>query len=85
MYLLRGRVAMLWPYDERCRLLGENVWEYDDTEHELIKLEPDEILTTERAAELLAPQIQPLAPIRRPPPARPALTATHDPLQQSGP
>ena len=26
MYLLRGRVAMLWPYDERCRLVGENVW-----------------------------------------------------------
>lgn len=62
MYLLRGRVAMLWPYDERGRLLGENVWEYDDAEHDLIKLEPDEILTTERAAELLAPQIQPLAP-----------------------
>ena len=25
-----GRVAMVWPYDERGRLVGENVWEYDD-------------------------------------------------------
>jgi hypothetical protein len=62
MYLLRGRVAMLWPYDERGRLTGENVWEYDEGEHELIKLDPDDVLTTERAAELLAPQIEPLPP-----------------------
>ncbi|MEO8967264.1 MAG: hypothetical protein ABI355_06705 [Solirubrobacteraceae bacterium] len=62
MYLLRGRVVMLWTYDERCRLVGENVWEYDETEHELIKLDPGAVLTTERAAELLAPLIKPLAP-----------------------
>jgi len=60
MYLLRGRVVMFWPYDERCRLVGENVWEYDDSEHELIKLDPDDVLTTERAAELLEPLITPL-------------------------
>jgi len=62
MYLLRGRVAMIWPYDERCRLIGENVWEYDDTEHDLVKLAPDEVLTTEQAAELLEPHIKPLPP-----------------------
>jgi hypothetical protein len=62
MYLLRGRVAMIWPYDERGRLVGENVWEYDDGEHDLIKLEPDDVLTTERAAELLEPHIEPLPP-----------------------
>jgi hypothetical protein len=60
MYMVRGRVAMIWPYDERGRLVGENVWEYDPFEHRLIKLEPDEVLTTERAAELLAPLIEPL-------------------------
>jgi hypothetical protein len=60
MYLLRGRVAMVWPYDERCRLVGENVWEYDETEHELIRLEPEQVLSTEHAAELLAPLIEPL-------------------------
>jgi hypothetical protein len=60
MYLVRGRVAMLWPYDERGRLVGENVWEYDPGEHDLIKLDPDDVLSTERAAELLAPLIAPL-------------------------
>ena len=62
MYLLKGRVAMIWPYDERCRLVGENVWEYDESEHELIKLDPEDVLTTERAAELLESQIEPLPP-----------------------
>ncbi len=62
MYLVRGRVAMLWPYDERGRLVGENVWEYDESEHDVIKLDPDEVMTTGQAAELLAPHIKPLAP-----------------------
>ncbi len=62
MYLLRGRVAMIWPYDERCRLVGENVWEYDESEHRLIKLDPDDVLTTDRAAELLEPLIEPMPP-----------------------
>ncbi|MHA6761414.1 hypothetical protein [Streptacidiphilus sp. PAMC 29251] len=62
MYLRKGRVAMVWPYDERCRLIGENVWEFDDSERELIKLDPADVLTTERAAELLAPLIEPLPP-----------------------
>ena len=60
MYLLRGRVAMIWPYDERCRLVGENVWEFDEAEHALIELDPADVLSTERAAELLAPLIKPL-------------------------
>ncbi|MBA3807507.1 MAG: hypothetical protein H0X28_03795 [Solirubrobacterales bacterium] len=60
MYLLKGRVAMIWPYDERGRLVGENVWEYDESGHELIKLDAEEILTTARAAELLDPLINPL-------------------------
>ena len=60
MYLLRGRVAMIWPYDERGRLIGENVWEYDPSAHELIKLDPADVITTERAAELLDSQIRPL-------------------------
>ena len=62
MYLLRGRVAMVWPYDERCRLIGENVWEYDETEHQLIKLDPEEVLTTDQAREAVDPYIRPLPP-----------------------
>ncbi len=60
MYLRKGRVAMVWPYDERCRLVGENVWEFDESERELVKLDPSEVLTTQRAAELLKPLITPL-------------------------
>src|SRR5437764_2695523 len=33
----RERVAMVWPYDERCRLIGEDVWEYGDSAHGLRK------------------------------------------------
>ncbi|MBA3866351.1 MAG: hypothetical protein H0X42_08395 [Solirubrobacterales bacterium] len=62
MYLVRGRVAMVWPYDERGRLVGENVWEYEPAEHELIRLDSDDLLTTQRAAELLEPLIKPLPP-----------------------
>jgi hypothetical protein len=62
MYLVRGRVAMIWPYDERCRLIGENVWEYDPSEHQVIELAPEDVLSTERAAELLEPLIKPLRP-----------------------
>lgn len=62
MYLLRGRVAMIWPYDDRGRLVGENVWEYDPSEHDLIKLDPENVLSTERAADLLEPLIKPLPP-----------------------
>ncbi len=62
MYLLKGRVAMIWPYDERGRLVGENVWEFDEGEHDLIKLDPEDVMSTERAAELLDPLIRPLAP-----------------------
>jgi hypothetical protein len=60
MYLVRGRVVMVWPYDERGRLEGENVWEYDASEHEVIKLDPADVLTVERASELLDPLIEPL-------------------------
>lgn len=62
MYLLRGRVVMMWPYDERGRLVGENVWEYDESEHALLKLDPGDVLTTAQAAERLEPYIKPLPP-----------------------
>jgi hypothetical protein len=60
MYLSRGRIVMLWPYDARCRLVGEDVWEYDASERTFIKLEPSDVLTAERAGELLEDLIQPL-------------------------
>jgi hypothetical protein len=62
MYLVRGRVVMVWPYDQHGRLVGENVWEYDESDHGLIKLDPEDVLTTAQAAELLEPYIKPLPP-----------------------
>ena len=60
MYLSRARIAMVWPYDERCRMIGEDVWEYDTSERQFIKLEPADVLTAEQAGELLDDLIKPL-------------------------
>jgi hypothetical protein len=62
MYLVRSQVLMLWPYDDQCRLLGEDVWEFDDAEKALIKLDPADVLTAGAAEVLLDPLIRPLAP-----------------------
>jgi hypothetical protein len=60
MYLTKSQIMMLWPYDDRCRLMGEDIWEYDDAEKEYIKLDPADVLTAEQAGILLAPFIKPL-------------------------
>jgi hypothetical protein len=62
MYLLKNRQHMIWPYDDRGRLIGEDVWEVDVTTREIIKLDPADVLTRERADELLDPLIKPLPP-----------------------
>lgn len=62
MYLSRSQIMMLWTYDDRCRLIGEDVWEFDDTEKALIELDPADVLTAEQAGKLLDPFIKPLPP-----------------------
>jgi hypothetical protein len=62
MYLTKSQIAMIWPYDDHCRLLGEDVWEFDDSERDLIKLDPADVLTAEQAGRLLDPLIKPLPP-----------------------
>lgn len=62
MYLSKSQIMMLWPYDDRCRLIGEDVWEFDNAEKAYIKLDPADVLTAEQAGELLAPYIKPLRP-----------------------
>jgi hypothetical protein len=59
-YLVKSHEAMIWPYDERCRLIGEDVWEFDPGAREFIKLDPQDVLTVAQSAELLAPLIKPL-------------------------
>jgi len=51
---------MIWPYDDRGRLVGEDVWGPDPAQAELTKLDPADVLTTQEAAKLLNPLIKPL-------------------------
>ena len=60
MYLATTRIAMIWPYDSRCRMIGEDVWEYEASEREFLKLAPENVVTAKRAGELLEPLIRPL-------------------------
>jgi hypothetical protein len=60
MYLYKSVVEMIWPFDDRGRLLGEDVWEPDPTQGEISKLDPADVLTTQQSSRLLAPLIKPL-------------------------
>jgi hypothetical protein len=53
-------MQMIWPYDDRGRLIGEDVWEPEPSKGELLKLDPADVLTTEESGKLLAPLIKPL-------------------------
>ena len=59
-YLYKAAEQMIWPYDDHCRLIGEDVWETEPESAEIIKLDPADVITTDQAAELLAPLIKPL-------------------------
>jgi hypothetical protein len=51
---------MIWPYDDQCRLIGEDVYEPEPDKAELFKLDPADVLTTEESGKLLALLIKPL-------------------------
>jgi hypothetical protein len=59
-YLVKSAEHMIWPYDDQGRLIGEDVWEYDETVREIIPLDPADVLTVEQSAKLLDPLINPL-------------------------
>ena len=60
MFLYKTKGILICPYDDRGRLAGEEVWEPESSEAELIKQDPADVLSTEEAAKLLAPLIKPL-------------------------
>ncbi len=60
MYLYSNFLEMIWPYDDRGRLVGEDVWEPDPDKAEIVKLDPADVVTTAQAAEKLRPLIKPL-------------------------
>jgi hypothetical protein len=59
-YLVKTATHMIWPYDHRGRLVGEDVWEYDESVREIIPLDPADVLTAEQSGTLLASLIKPL-------------------------
>ncbi|WP_067835750.1 hypothetical protein [Nocardia lijiangensis] len=59
-YLVKNVEHMIWPYDDQGRLVGEDVWEIDESKREIIKLDPSEVLTVEQSEVLLASLIKPL-------------------------
>ena len=60
MYLYKTHEQWFWPYDDRGRLMREDILEPDRSKAEVIKLDPSDVLTAQRASELLAPLIKPL-------------------------
>lgn len=58
-YNLRQRFAMIWPYDDRGRMIGEHVYEAKAF-FEVVTLEADEYVTVEDARARLKPMLRPL-------------------------
>ncbi|WP_137992321.1 hypothetical protein [Streptomyces vilmorinianum] len=59
-YLYKARTQMIWPYDDRGRMIGEDVWETDADTSEIVRLDAADVMTTQDAARLLEPLIKPL-------------------------
>ncbi len=57
MYLVRRNLAMFWHYTSDAKLIGENVYE-TAVGREIIKPAPEDVITPERARELLAPLLE---------------------------
>jgi hypothetical protein len=60
MYLYTTFIEMVWLYDDRGRLVGEDVWEPDPDKADIVKLDAADVLTTAEARKLLDPLIKPL-------------------------
>jgi len=60
MYLYKSHEQWFWPFDDRGRLLREDVLEPDRSTSVVRKLAPEEVLTAARAKQLLDPLIKPL-------------------------
>ncbi len=60
MYLYKSHEQWFWPFDERCRLLREDILEPDRSTSEVMKLEPHQVMTAAEAGALLLPCVKPL-------------------------
>ncbi len=60
MYVYKNVEQWFWPYDDRGRLMREDILEPDRSTAEILKLEPDQVMTAAQASKLLSPLIKPL-------------------------
>jgi hypothetical protein len=60
MYTYKTVEEMVWPFDERGRVAGEDVWEPDPDRAEITKQDPADVITVDEARQLLDPYIKPL-------------------------
>jgi hypothetical protein len=60
MYIYKAVEEMAWPFDERGRVAGEDVWEPDPDRAEIYKLDPGDVISVQEARQLLDPYIKPL-------------------------
>jgi hypothetical protein len=60
IFLYKMRIEMVWPFDDRGRVSGEDVYEPDPDRSEVQRLDRTDVLTTQQAAKLLEPFIKPL-------------------------
>ncbi|MFG1667730.1 hypothetical protein [Streptomyces sp. Y7] len=59
LYIHRTHVAMIWPYDEQGRMIGEHVYQHEDFSR-LIEVPEEEYITLDEAREKLLPLLKPL-------------------------
>jgi hypothetical protein len=60
MYLYTNFIEMIWLYDDRGRLVSQDVWETDPDKADIVKLDAEDVLTTSQSRKLLDPLIKPL-------------------------
>lgn len=56
-YQLTHYMASFWPYDADCRLIGEHIYE-DTGSRRIEKMDAADVITPQRARELLAPLLE---------------------------
>jgi hypothetical protein len=56
LYHVSSRQAFVWPYDERARLIGENLYE-DKTSLQIEEVDPAEAITAARVREIHREQL----------------------------
>jgi hypothetical protein len=56
LYHVSSRQAFIWPYDDRARLIGENLYE-DPTSVQLEEVDPSEAITADRVRQVHLEQL----------------------------